>query len=155
MAKMKFSVAFVFFMIFSFNAQTTITLQPSGNIGKDAFISSNVPTGGQGNSPEFNAASWTIFGSPLSIRGLIDFDLSSLPAGAIIQSASLTLFNNPNCQNGNANGQHVHSSGSNEAVLQRISSPWTEDVAWSNQPMTTTLNEVTLAQDTDPIKIIY
>ena len=40
-------------------------------------------------------------------------------------------------------------SGSNEAVLQRIVSPWTEDVAWSNQPTTTIQNEVTLAQDTN------
>ncbi len=42
----------------------------------------------------------------------------------------------------------MHESGSNDAVLQRIISPWTEDVAWSNQPTTTSSNEVTLAQDT-------
>jgi hypothetical protein len=150
MYKLYYSITFLFFIIFSFNGQITLTLQPNASLGKDAFISSNVPNGGQGTSPEFNAAAWTIFGSPLAIRGLIDFDLSSLPAGATIQSATLTLYNNPNSQNGNANGQHVNSSGSNESVLQRITSPWTEDVAWSNQPTTTTQNEVTLLQNTNP-----
>ena len=127
-----------------------LTLQPNATDGKDAFISSNVPNGGQGNSAEFDAAAWTIFGLPLSIRSLVDFDLSNLPVGATIQSAVLTLYNNPNAQNGYANGQHVHVSGSNEAVLQRITSPWTEDVTWSNQPTTTGQNEVSLAEDTNP-----
>lgn len=134
-------------------AQTnTLTLQPNGNLGKDAFISSNVLNVGQGTSQEINAAAWTIFGQPLAIRGLIDFDLSSLPAGVTIQSATLTLYNNPTSQNGNANGQHVNSSGSNESVLQRITSPWTEDVSRSTQPTTTTQNEVTLLQNTSPIQ---
>ncbi|MEM0544016.1 DNRLRE domain-containing protein [Flavobacterium sp. j3] len=93
-----------------------------------------------------------LFGQPLAIRGLIDFDLSSLPAGVTIQSATLTLYNNPTSQNGNANGQHVNSSGSNESVLQRITAPWTEDVSWSTQPTTTTQNEVTLLQNTSPIQ---
>ncbi len=141
---------FLLFMVLSTMGQTTLTLQPNGNLGKDAFISSNVPTNGQGNSSEFDAGAWTISGSPLTIRSLIDFDLSSLPVGAVIQSAILTLYNNPNAQNRYANGQHSHVSGSNEAVLQRITSPWTEDVAWNNQPTTTSQNEVTLAQDTDP-----
>ena len=132
------------------NGQTTLTSQLNAANGKDAFISSNVPNGGQGNSTEFDAAAWTIGGLPLTIRSLIDFDLSNLPVGATIQSAVLTLYNNPNAQNGYANGQHVHVSGSNEAVLQRITSPWTEDVAWSNQPTTSTQNEVTLAEDTNP-----
>ena len=44
----------------------------------------------------------------------------------------------------------MHVSGSNEAVLQRITSPWTEDVTWSNQPTTTGQNEVSLAEDTNP-----
>jgi hypothetical protein len=143
-------ISSLFLMVFSMNGQNTLTLQPNASAGKDAFISSNVPTSGQGNSTEFDAGAWTISGNPLSIRSLIDFDLSGLPAGATIQSAVLTLYNNPNSLNGYANGQHSHVSGSNEAVLQRITSPWTEDVAWNNQPTTTSLNEVTLAQDIDP-----
>ena len=96
---------------FTITGQTTLTLQPNGIWGKDAFVSSNVLSTGQGNSHEFDAAAWTIAGLPLTIRGLIDFDLSSLPTGASIQSAQLTLYNNPNAQNGYTNGEHVHVSG--------------------------------------------
>ena len=143
-------ITLLLLMAFSIKGQTTLTIQPNDNLGKDAFISSNVPNAGQGNSTEFDAGAWTISGSLVVIRSLIDFNLSSLPLGASIQSAQLTLYNNPNAVNANANGQHVHDSGSNEAVLQRITSPWTEDVSWSNQPTTTSQNEVTLAQDTTP-----
>ena len=141
-----------FFITFFANCQTTIVLQPDATSGKDAFISDNVPTSGQGNSTEFNAASWTISGTPLKIRGIIDFDLSGIPNGASIQSAVLTLYNNPNSQNGNANGQHVNSNTSNAAFLQRVTSPWTENVSWNAQPTTTTLNQVTLPQNTDPFQ---
>ena len=152
MSKKYAVIAALVAFISTVQSQTTLTLQPNATAGKDAFISSNVPTTGQGTSPELDAGAWTIFGSPLSIRGLIDFDLSSLPAGASIQSATLTLYNNPNAVNGFANGQHASASGSNESVLQRITSPWNEDVAWSNQPTTTSLNEVTLPQSTDPFQ---
>ena len=148
-----YSFLFAFFFIVSIaNCQTTIILQPDATAGKDAFISDNVATSGQGNSTEFDAAAWTISGTPLKIRGLIEFDLSSVPSGATIQSAVLTLYNNPNSQNGNANGQHVHSNGSNAAFLQRITSPWTENVSWNTQPTTTTLNQVSLPQDTNPFQ---
>lgn len=96
------------FWVFSITGQTTLTLQPNGNYGKDAFISSNVLNNGLGNSTEFDAGAWTISGSLVVIRSLIDFNLSSLPIGASIQSAKLTLYNNPNVVNANANGQHVH-----------------------------------------------
>ena len=149
MAKQYILITCLLLKAFTITGQTTLILQPNGIWGKDAFISSNVLNTGQGNSHEFDASAWTIAGLPLTIRGLIDFDLSSLPSGASIQSAQLTLYNNPNAQNGYANGEHLHVSGSNEAVLQRIVSPWTEDVAWNNQPTTTIENEVTLAQDTN------
>ena len=134
------------------NCQNTIVLQPDATLGKDAFISDNVPNGGQGNSSELDAGAWTINGIPLKIRGLINFDLSTVPSGATIESAVLTLYNNPNSQNGNANGQHVHSNGSNTALLQRITSPWTENVSWNTQPTTTSVNQVILPQDTDPFQ---
>ncbi|MEN9335597.1 MAG: hypothetical protein RLZZ500_584 [Bacteroidota bacterium] len=150
MSKKYALIAALVALISTVQSQTTLTLQPNATAGKDAFISSNVPTTGQGNSPELDAGAWTISGSPLTLRGLIDFDLSSLPTGAIVQSATLTLYNNPSAVNGYANGQHVHVSGSNESVLQRITSNWNEDVAWNNQPTTTSQNEVTLPQDIDP-----
>src|SRR5207302_3584445 len=47
------------------------------------------------------------------------------------------------------NGEHSSLSGSNEAVLQRITAAWSEStVTWNNQPATTNQNEVILSQST-------
>ena len=148
---MKSKILFLLLFLAGFvEAQTTLTLQPDATTGKDSFLSDNIPNNSQSSSPELAAGAWTIFGDPVRLRGLLEFNLSSIPANAIIQSATLTLYNNPNSQNGYANGQHSHVSGSNEAVLQRIISPWDESVSWNTQPETTANNQVVLPQDTDP-----
>ncbi len=149
---MKIKLLFIYLLLQAsfLEAQTTVTLQPDAATGKDSFLSDNVPDNSQASSPELDAGAWTIFSSPVTIRGLLGFNLSSIPANAIIQSATLTLYNNPNSQNGYANGQHSHVSGSNSAVLQRITSAWDENVTWNTQPTTTSLNQVILPQDTDP-----
>lgn len=132
------------------SAQTTIVLQPDSANGKDAYIENLNPGNGQANCPEFNSCAWTVQGSPVLIRSLIDFNLSAIPAGSTIISATLTLYNNPNSSNGFMNGEHSHLSGSNAFLLQRITSPWIENVSWNTQPTTTTVNEVLLPQDTTP-----
>jgi hypothetical protein len=72
-------------------------------------------------------------------------DLSS----AIVQSAHLSLFYA--VQNGFGNDTHSSLTSSNESVVQRVTSPWTENtVTWSNQPSTTTMDEVILAQSLSP-----
>lgn len=149
---MKIKILFILLLLNAgfVKAQITLTLQPDATTGKDSFLSDNVPNDAQTFSPELAAGAWTISGDPLKIRGLLEFNLSSIPTNAIIQSATLTLYNNPNSQNGYANGQHSHVSGSNEAVLQRIVSPWDESVTWNTQPATTSFNQVILPQDTDP-----
>src|SRR4030095_8443254 len=81
------------------HAQTTLILQPD-SAGKDAIVDSYYPTSNNSSSPEFNSAAWTHSGLPETERSLIDFDYSSVPSGAIIQSAFLTLYNNPNSLNG-------------------------------------------------------
>lgn len=129
---------------------STLVLQPDSADGKDGYIDDINASIGQASSPELNSAAWTIMGAPVLERGLIDFNLSALPPGSTVQSASLTLYNNPNSTNGFQNGEHSHTSGSNAALLQRIVSPWAENVSWNNQPSTTTQNEVLLPQDTTP-----
>ncbi len=133
------------------NAQITIILQPDSVLGKDVCVDSYYPSSPSPGVPEINASSWTHGGQPEDERGLIDFDLSLIPAAAIIQSAYLTLYNNPTSSNGQQNGEHYHLSATNESVLQRITSPWQEDsVYWNNQPTSTNVNEVVLPIDTNP-----
>jgi hypothetical protein len=141
----------VFFFISYASSQTTVVLQPDSATGMDAMISDYYPSTPNGFTPEFNAAGWTINSTPVIQRSLINFDLSVVPSNATIQTAHLTLYNDPNSLSGFANGTHSHVSGSNAALLQRITSSWQQNtVTWNIQPTTTALNEVSLLQDTNP-----
>jgi hypothetical protein len=128
-------------------AQTTLTLQPSGATGKDALITSLNPTLNAGTHAEYDALAWTNGGNPVTFRSLVEFDLSSIPVGATIMDAELTLYS----YNSPANGQHSTMSGSNAAYLQRITSTWDEStVTWNTQPSVTTTNQASLAASVSP-----
>lgn len=141
------------FLLISFSAsfcQTTVVLQPDATLGIDVVIDPYYPTLTDNTTPEFNASAWTNAGGLGIQRSLIDFDFGVIPQNATIQSAILTLYNNPTSQNGFQNGEHSHVSGSNSSVLQRIVDPWQiNSVNWNNQPATDTLNQVSLPQDTN------
>ncbi|MEO8086193.1 MAG: DNRLRE domain-containing protein [Bacteroidota bacterium] len=127
-------------------AQHALVLQPNGTVGKDAEIFSCVPCGYSvrnfGNIAENCAIAWTKSGASHNIRSLIQFDLSSIPNGAIIQSAALSLYWAP----GSDEGKHYGLFGSNSAYIQRITSTWDEQtVTWVTQPSTTTTSRVSLS----------
>ena len=76
---------------------------------------------------------------------MLQFDFSSIPGNAIIDSALLSLYWYPSP----ANIGHSTLSGSNACWLQRILSPWIwNTTTWNNQPAITTTNEVTLPMST-------
>jgi type IX secretion system substrate protein len=121
---------------------TCITLQPDTS-GKDAFVTSLYPTTNLGNYTELDAISWTNSGTAFNSRGLIQFDLSSIPTSAVVTSAVLSLYGDTSTSNTQG------STGSNAAYLNMITSAWQENaVTWNNQPTTSTTNQVTLAQST-------
>jgi gliding motility-associated-like protein len=81
-------------------------------------------------------------------RALIHFDLSVIPAGAIVTSARINLY---------AIGPPVYSVGhtgnNNSSYLQRVIQPWSAATAtWNNQPLATSNNQVTLPQSTAPLQ---
>ena len=131
---------------------TTVTFQPNAASGKDALIEHIQvdPSGDNtnfGNFASFEAMAWTWSNDPGIIRSLMEFDLSSIPQNATVTDARLSLYNDPT--SGENAGQHSSLSGSNVAVLQRITSSWSEStVTWTNQPPTTSLNQITLPQST-------
>ncbi|WP_437570945.1 DNRLRE domain-containing protein [Sorangium sp. So ce542] len=141
------------------NPVQTLTLQPGGE-GVDAMIrglSANVNTN-YGNAVNLTAGSWTSPFIPhpwFRNRSLLRFDFSQLPAGATVEQARLSLYADPDATlyyQGITNTEppgHSTVGGSNAFLLQRVTAAWQENtVTWSNQPASTTANEVLLPQST-------
>lgn len=130
------------------SAQSVLTLQPGAESGKDAWIWSfenardvnfGVRTdvnGGLNNVIRAEVWEWTDRAD--TIRALLAFDLSEIPAGASITNArlSLSFFANP---------QFTPQTGDNNLAIRRITSEWDEAlVTWNNQPTTTEEKQVVL-----------
>lgn len=127
-------------------AQTTLNLRPDATLGKDAYYKDATPTLNQGTHADFTALAWTNGGAVVA-RSIIEFDLTSIPAGSTINSAYLSLYNNSTSSNNS--GEHSNLSGSNSATLRRITTSWNEfSVTWNNQPSATNSNEVVLPAST-------
>jgi len=149
----KLIFTFIITLIIPFHqfAQEILVLQPDANDGKDARIHSCVLKYNSGITPEFLADAWTWGGEAGAYRSLIDFDFNNMPQPIIrsgsgkpgILYAKLYLYAFPEA----SSEGHSMLSGSNECLLQRITSDWEENtVKWSNQPSVTTLNQVTITE---------
>jgi hypothetical protein len=128
--------------------ENEIIFQPGSENGKDAFIEyypeRNYSNRNFGTNPEFMASAWTAQGIPLVVRNLIAFDLSQIPRNKTIKSARLYLFAVDNTTNGPG---HSSRSGSNEFLLQRITSEWNEmEVTWNTQPNTTEEGQILVSE---------
>jgi hypothetical protein len=121
----------------------TLTLQPANN-DNEKFLLGNGSTIDESSHPgEFSAGTWTIGGVVVYERGLFKFDLSSIPAGSTILSAKLSLYANPTPLNGDL--VHANSGTDNSFFIQRVTSNWDPaSTLFSNQPATTTTNEVSV-----------
>lgn len=127
-------------------AQTTVTFQPDGSVGKDAVIhDASYANLNFGTADHIEAAAWTYSGEQGKLRSVFSFtELSSIPTNATIISATLSLY-----AMDQAPWQHSSLSGSNDGWIERVTSTWDEStVTWNNQPTTTTLNRLPLAQST-------
>lgn len=124
----------------------TLTLDA---FGEDATIDDYGPANNYPNEIEYVSRAWTISSTPVTWRSLFKFVLPCDLSSAIVQSAHLSLF----YATQNSFGNDIHSSltSSNESILQRVTSPWTENtVTWNNQPSTTTTDQVILTQSVSP-----
>ena len=111
------------------NGDKEITLRAS----KDAQIWSWDPEGEADRGTtrrDIVAYEWTKNGIPTTKYGLIDFDLSQIPAGAEISNATLYLYHDA----GSVDLGHSQLSGSNDARIERVTSDWVESVSWGIQP---------------------
>ncbi len=123
----------------------TLQLKPDAAAGNDAFLASSGASANYGNHPEFAGQGWTCGATNCTSRGLISFDLSSIPSSAIVINAVLNLYANSAPVNGNG----LAMQGANAARIYKVTSPWTESsVTWANQPTYTTVNSVNLLTST-------
>ncbi len=122
-----------------------INLQPDGDSGKDAVFCRIVPDNNYGELKDIHLYAWTQGGIINVNRVVIDFDLSSIPSEATIDSANLSLYFNTTSAYGD---QH---EGENSFIIQRIISEWEEStITWNSQPLTSTANQVSVNSATLP-----
>src|SRR5699024_5282704 len=91
--------------------------QPDGVLGKDAIVESEDPTRNFGNDGLFGTFSWTTGGLFSHSRGLISFNLTSIPSGTTIKKAVLSLY-------WIKYGNLTEHTGENAFSVFRITQPW-------------------------------
>jgi hypothetical protein len=117
----------------------TVTIQPDGTQSKDTYIDSIAPNGNFGNNPELVSVIAGTIGNSMygTTQILIQFDLSSIPAGAYITNASIDLYA---YEGGNSSRRTFK--------VYPITSDWTESgVWWNNKPNINTADSVTTTID--------
>ena len=111
----------------------TVSLQPDNNPNEVllGYLNSSGDITNP-NSPELIAETWTVGGSPVTLRGLFKFDFGALPSNARVLSAKLSLYSDPTPSNGDL--VHANSGSDNSMLLQRVTSNWDNSVKWQTQP---------------------
>ena len=102
----------------AYQPSNIFTIRPDPTEGEDAEIWDQAPDNNYGNADE----TWVSSAATDTTRSLLRFNLNSIPAGAKILAATLSL-------------QRESGSGSNEPVTaHRITNPWSEDsVTWNRR----------------------
>ncbi|PVD53477.1 hypothetical protein DC498_02855 [Terrimonas sp.] len=124
----------------------TLSLQPADN-PDEAIIFGNSSINETGaDTKEIGAAAWTKGGSPIAIRGILKFNFSSIPSGATIKSAKLSLYSHPAPINGHQYEEVRANYGSNNTMLiQKVTGAWDpQTLTFNNQPSSTTNNQVVI-----------
>lgn len=118
----------------------TVTFQSRNSVTDLHFIYNYLGGSNDTSAAEIGASAWTHNGTAAYQRGLLKFDLSKLPANAKIQSAKLSLYSNPDPNNGDL--IHANSGTNNAMLIQRATASWNMATTWNNQPATETTGQV-------------
>lgn len=133
------------------NPIQTLTLQPANNPNDFLAINHNGVDQSGAGSPDIPVEAWTSGGTPYTVRSLMKFDLSSIPASATIISANLFLYSYPS-PTLNGNFTDANFGTGNSFTVQQITSNWTPgSTNWNNLPSVTTTNQIVVPQANTPI----
>ena len=118
----------------------TLTLQPNNNPYEFAIVERSGVDMSNITVEDLETDSWTYNGGSYTLRGLLKFDLSSIPTSSTITSAHLFLYSDSTP----ASGDQVHANyGNNAFYVQQVAADWsTSTVGWYNQPSVLTTNQV-------------
>jgi len=128
--------------------QQTITLQPTNN-PFERHLLGNATLDQSTHATELTAATWTMGGQTVYVRGAFGFDLSTIPSNSTIISARLTLYSNPTPSTGSLT---VPNEGpANAMLIRRITNNWVpSSTYWLNQPPTTATDQVLIPHTSLP-----
>jgi hypothetical protein len=128
---------------------TTLILNPSNNPFEGRTDNLNNTFG---DANDFLITSWTVGGAQTNVRSYIEFDESSIPAGAIITSAKLYLYQTAYPTLGPAPIVGGYASADNYGTgnayhIRRVTSSWSPStMTFLTQPSNTLTNEVIVPQ---------
>lgn len=146
---MKGSVFFFFAFCSSLFSQSTITLIANKDAALGYHDHYNTANTNFGTAPQNAALQIPGYqGGVNTNRGLIGFDLSSIPVGSTIISAKLNLYAYTGFTVSPIQNGHY---GNNQSKLCRVTSSWDENVVtWNTQPSVSNVHETILNQSTSP-----
>jgi hypothetical protein len=120
-----------------------LTLQPSNNNDERHLFGNGTTIDNSTHATELDAATWTTGGETVFVRGILKFDLTSIPSNATIISAKLSLYSNPTPLNGNLVDANYGTN--NSMFIKRITTSWDPlSTFWNNQPSTTAVDQVSI-----------
>ena len=123
-----------------------LTLQPGPSLSKDIDISSLFPNIVYDTNKYLVPLSWSKNYVQENRRSLLQFDLSSIPSNAIIDSAHLFLYYSRTFVS--ENPAFTGHFGSNSFEIKRIIESWDNTTTWNTQPLTTNVNKVSVSAST-------
>ena len=125
------------------SAIQTLTLQPTNNTNEVHLGYWNGADYSNRMDVEFAGSAWTSGGTPLNTRGTFKFDLGTIPVGATILSAKLTLYSNHTPLLGNFIDANFGTN--NSLYLERINANWNPaTVTWQTQPGTDLASQISI-----------
>lgn len=125
----------------------TLSLSPSNNPYEFCLGLLGSSDYSNATSIEEPLAAWTIGGTPVTLRDLIKFDLSTIPSNATILTADLYLYSDTIPKNGDL--VNANSGADNSVLVQQVATAWDPTTLnWFNQPAGLTANEVIIPSTT-------
>jgi hypothetical protein len=131
------------------NAPTTLTLTTlfpgtSYSPYEMMFLGNSSNSTGNAISPELLAETWTINSVEVYGRSFFKFNLSPIPSGKTVTSATLHLFSDTLPDNGNLIDANYGTA--NDFWIERVSSSWNQNTGWGSFPTLDTAGEAYLPQ---------